>query len=110
MWAKNMSSNQTISYGTLESYERMTDSIPSSYREAFFRDRNHDSDKWDHYFDIYDHLFKPLYKTDINYLEIGVQIRVSVVRFRPWPPFLLVLNASPSRRLTLARSFVFSLS
>ncbi len=44
-----------------------------SYREAFFSDRAHSSDKWEHYFDIYDHLLGEFYGTDVHYLEIGVQ-------------------------------------
>lgn len=45
----------------------------NKYREAFFSERRFDSDKWEHYFDIYDHLFARLYGTDITYVEIGVQ-------------------------------------
>ena len=44
-----------------------------TYREAFLSDRNLNSDKYDHYFDIYDHLFGHLYDQDITYVEIGVQ-------------------------------------
>jgi len=28
-----------------------------SYREVFFSERQFSSDKWDNYFEIYDHLF-----------------------------------------------------
>ena len=44
-----------------------------SYREAFFSERQFNSDKWDHYFEIYDHLFGHLYNSNITYVEIGVQ-------------------------------------
>jgi hypothetical protein len=44
-----------------------------SYRDAFFSERRLDSDKWDHYFDIYDHLLGHLYGNNITYVEIGVQ-------------------------------------
>lgn len=44
-----------------------------TYREAFFSARRLNSDKYDHYFDIYDHLFGHLYDQDITYVEIGVQ-------------------------------------
>jgi 23S rRNA U2552 (ribose-2'-O)-methylase RlmE/FtsJ len=44
-----------------------------SYREAFFSKRQFNSDKWDHYFEIYDHLFGHLYNSKITYVEIGVQ-------------------------------------
>ncbi len=44
-----------------------------TYRETYFSNRNFNSDKWDHYFEIYDHLLKPYYGTDITYVEIGVQ-------------------------------------
>ena len=44
-----------------------------SYREAFFSERQFDSDKWDHYFEIYDYLFGHLYNSNITYVEIGVQ-------------------------------------
>ena len=45
----------------------------NSYRAAFFSNRKHDSDKWEHYFEIYDHLLGRRYGTPVNYLEIGVQ-------------------------------------
>ncbi len=45
----------------------------TSYRDAFFSKRIHDSDKWEHYFDIYDHLLWRHYGTSVKYLEIGVQ-------------------------------------
>jgi hypothetical protein len=44
-----------------------------SYREAFFSERQFTSDKYDHYFEIYDHLFGHLYNSNITYVEIGVQ-------------------------------------
>lgn len=44
-----------------------------TYREAYFSERRFDSDKWDHYFEIYDHLLSRWYGRDISYLEIGVQ-------------------------------------
>jgi len=46
---------------------------PTTYRDAFFENRRFDSDKWEHYFEIYDHLLGHLYGTDISYVEIGVQ-------------------------------------
>ena len=44
-----------------------------SYRDAFFSDRKLSSDKYDHYFDVYDHLLAHLYGQSIAYVEIGVQ-------------------------------------
>lgn len=44
-----------------------------TYRQAFLSDRKFNSDKYDHYFDVYDHLFGHLYDQDITYVEIGVQ-------------------------------------
>ncbi len=44
-----------------------------SYREAFFCNRRYDSDKWEHYFDIYDHVIGNRYGTLVTYFEIGVQ-------------------------------------
>lgn len=44
-----------------------------TYREVFFADRRFSSDKWEHYFDIYDHVMGALYGQDVSYLEIGVQ-------------------------------------
>jgi hypothetical protein len=44
-----------------------------SYKEIFNSPRNFNSDKWEHYFDIYDHLLGRFYDSKINYLEIGVQ-------------------------------------
>jgi len=44
-----------------------------NYRDAFYSERKFDSDKWEHYFDIYDHLLSHLYGKDISLLEIGVQ-------------------------------------
>jgi hypothetical protein len=43
-----------------------------SYREAFFSERKFICDKYDHYFEIYDHLFGRLYNSNITYVEIGV--------------------------------------
>ena len=45
----------------------------TSYRDAFFSQRRYDSDKWEHYFDIYDHLIGNRYGTPVRYFEIGVQ-------------------------------------
>ena len=45
----------------------------SSYAEAFYSKRINTSDKWEHYFAIYDHLLAGRYGQKINYLEIGVQ-------------------------------------
>ncbi len=47
--------------------------IFKSYRDAFFCKRKFDSDKWEHYFDIYDHVIGNRYATPVKYLEIGVQ-------------------------------------
>lgn len=44
-----------------------------NYRDAYFSQRTFNSDKWDHYFDIYDHLLSHWYGKDISFLEIGVQ-------------------------------------
>jgi hypothetical protein len=44
-----------------------------TYREAFLSERKLSSDKYDHYFDVYDHLFGHLYDQDITYVEISVQ-------------------------------------
>jgi hypothetical protein len=44
-----------------------------SYKEIFNGPRNFNSDKWEHYFDIYDHLLGKFYESKVNYLEIGVQ-------------------------------------
>lgn len=44
-----------------------------TYRDVFFSNRSFNSDKWDHYFEIYDHLLKSFYGLDITYVEIGVQ-------------------------------------
>lgn len=44
-----------------------------SYRDAFFSQRQYDSDKWEHYFDIYDPLTGNRYATPVSYFEIGVQ-------------------------------------
>lgn len=47
--------------------------IYRSYREAFYSERQYVSDKYEHYFDIYDEVMIPFYQKDVNYLEIGVQ-------------------------------------
>lgn len=44
-----------------------------TYRDAFFSQRRFICDKWEHYFEIYDHVIGPFYGSRINYLEIGVQ-------------------------------------
>ena len=44
-----------------------------TYKEIFDSQRNFNSDKWEHYFDIYDHLLGKFYESKVNYLEIGVQ-------------------------------------
>lgn len=44
-----------------------------NYRDAFFSERTKSSDKWEHYFDIYDHLFAKYYGKSVTYVEIGVQ-------------------------------------
>ncbi len=44
-----------------------------TYQEKFFSERKHSSEKWEHYFEIYDHLFSHKYGQDITYVEIGVQ-------------------------------------
>ncbi len=44
-----------------------------TYKEIFDSQRNFNSDKWEHYFDIYDHLLGRFYESKVNYLEIGVQ-------------------------------------
>ena len=44
-----------------------------TYKEAFDSQRNFNSDKWEHYFDIYDHLLGKFYESKVSYLEIGVQ-------------------------------------
>lgn len=43
------------------------------YSDAFFSNRTCSSDKWEHYFEIYDHLFSKWYGKPITYVEIGVQ-------------------------------------
>ena len=44
-----------------------------TYKEIFDSKRNFNSDKWEHYFHIYDHLLGKFYESKVNYLEIGVQ-------------------------------------
>ncbi len=44
-----------------------------TYKEIFDSQRNFNSDKWEHYFDIYDHLLGKFYQSKVNYFEIGVQ-------------------------------------
>lgn len=43
------------------------------YRQGFFGERRLRSDKWEHYFEIYDHLLGARYGKPCVYLEIGVQ-------------------------------------
>lgn len=45
----------------------------SAYADAFYSKKKNTSDKWEHYFAIYDHLLSGRYGKKINYLEIGVQ-------------------------------------
>lgn len=45
----------------------------TSYKDFFYAPRNFNSDKWEHYFNIYDHLLGKFYESKVNYLEIGVQ-------------------------------------
>jgi hypothetical protein len=45
----------------------------SRYRDAYFAPRRFSSDKWDSYFEVYDHVYGHLYGRDIVYFEIGVQ-------------------------------------
>ncbi len=44
-----------------------------TYRAAWESPRQKSSDKWDHYFEIYDHLLGRFYSQEVSYLEIGVQ-------------------------------------
>lgn len=44
-----------------------------SYKEIFNNPRSFSYDKWEHYFDIYDHLLGKFYESKVNFLEIGVQ-------------------------------------
>ncbi len=41
-----------------------------SYKEIFNSPRNFNSDKWGHYFDMYNHLLGKFYESKVNYLEI----------------------------------------
>ena len=50
-----------------------------TYKEIFDSQRNFNSDKWEHYFDIYDHLLGKFYESKVNYLEIGVQNGVYII-------------------------------
>jgi hypothetical protein len=43
------------------------------YEDAWYSQRVRTSDKWEHYFEIYDHLLGKFYDQQVNYLEIGVQ-------------------------------------
>jgi hypothetical protein len=43
------------------------------FSDAFNAPRNFTSEKWEHYFEIYDHLLGHLYGSKVNFLEIGVQ-------------------------------------
>ncbi len=47
--------------------------MSKSYRSAWESPRKKSSDKWDHYFEIYDHLIGRFYGNRVKYLEIGVQ-------------------------------------
>lgn len=47
--------------------------VALAYADAFYSKRTNTSDKWEHYFAIYDHLLAGRYGKKINYLEIGVQ-------------------------------------
>ena len=44
-----------------------------TYKDFFNEPRNFNSDKWEHYFEIYDHLLGRFYESKIKYFEIGVQ-------------------------------------
>jgi len=44
-----------------------------TYKSAFYAKRRFSSEKWQHYFDIYDHCLASFYGHNIRYLEIGVQ-------------------------------------
>lgn len=44
-----------------------------TYKDFFNGPRNFNSDKWEHYFEIYDHLLGRFYGSKIKYFEIGVQ-------------------------------------
>ena len=44
-----------------------------TYKDFFNEPRNFNSDKWEHYFEIYDHLLGKFYGSKIKYFEIGVQ-------------------------------------
>jgi hypothetical protein len=43
------------------------------YEREFFAERQKSSDKWEHYFEIYDDLLGKYYDNDVTYVEIGVQ-------------------------------------
>jgi len=43
------------------------------YEREFYSDREKQSDKWEHYFEIYDDLLDKYYGNDVTYVEIGVQ-------------------------------------
>mgnify|MGYP000890021151 CR=1 FL=1 len=43
------------------------------YSEIWHEPRKFKSDKWEHYFDIYDHCLSKFYNKKISFLEIGVQ-------------------------------------
>lgn len=44
-----------------------------TYRSVWESPRQKTSDKWDHYFEIYDHLMGEFYDQKVSYLEVGVQ-------------------------------------
>ena len=43
------------------------------YSEIWSQPRKLKSDKWEHYFDIYDHCLSRFYDKKISFLEIGIQ-------------------------------------
>jgi len=44
-----------------------------TYRTSFYTERKFNSDKWEHYFEIYDHCLSNFYGQNVRYLEMGVQ-------------------------------------
>jgi len=44
-----------------------------NYSEIWNQPRKLKSDKWEHYFDIYDHCLSRFYDKKISFLEIGIQ-------------------------------------
>ena len=43
------------------------------YSDIWNQPRKLKSDKWEHYFDIYDHCLSSFYDKKISFLEIGIQ-------------------------------------